>query len=267
MAMGTGSKIALGCGCLALLAATATIGVVGMGAWWAKGKITEAKGGLERMTARTDEIDRWEKKANANAYAPPADRTIPEDRFLKFLETRKRIYSVYERYEAELRQLQQKTERSHDKLTPSDLWSAGGTLAAAFGDIRLAQVKALAELGMSEAEYRDIQLAVYKSAWASSAETESGRLPAEAVTQETARAVQEMEKSMRTGLESAQKQGVPGTSSLSEEDVRKLRDHLERAGQEAGQALEVPRANVALFRKHQADIKRYAMNGLAFIGL
>jgi len=265
--MGTGSKIALGCGCLVLLAGAAAVGVVGMGAWWAKRKITEAKGGLERMAARTDEIDRWEKKANANAYTPPADRVIPEDRFLKFLETRKRIYSVYERYEAELRQLQQKTEGSRDKLTPSDLWSAGGTLAAAFGDIRLAQVKALAELGMSEAEYRDIQLAVYKSAWASGAEKESGRMPAEAVTHETAKAAREMEKSMRTGLESAQKEGVPGTSSFSEEDVRKLRDQLERAGQEAGQALEVPRANVALFRKHQADIKKYAMNGLAFIGL
>jgi hypothetical protein len=267
MAMGTGSKIALGCGCLVLLAAAAVVGVVGMGAFWAKNKITEATGGLERMTAKTDEIDRWERKANANAYTPPSDRVIPEDRFLKFLETRKRIYSVYERYEADLREIERKADRSNDKLTPSQLWSAGGTLAAAFGDIRLAQVKALAELGMSEKEYRDIQLAVYKSAWASSAEKESGRLPAEAVTQSTAEAAREMEKSMRSGLESAQKQGVPGTASLSEEDLRKLRDHLEHAGQEAGQALEVPRGNVELFRKHEADIKKYAMNGLAFIGL
>jgi hypothetical protein len=267
MAMGTGSKIALGCGCLVLLAATAVVGVVGTGAWWAKRRIAEATGGLERMTARTDEIDRWERKANANLYTPPADRVIPEARFLKFLETRKRIYSVYERYEAELRQIQQKAERPNDKLTPSELWSAGGTLAAAFGDIRLAQVKALAELGMSEREYRDIQLAVYKSAWASSLEAESGRLPAEAVTQETARAAGEMERSMRAGLQSAQKEGVPGVGSLSDEDVRKLHEHLTRAGEEAGEALEVPRANVELFRKHEADIKKYAMNGLAYIGL
>jgi hypothetical protein len=238
-----------------------------MGAWWAKRKITEATGGLERMTARTDEIDRWERKANANAYAPPADRVIAEDRFLKFLETRKRVYSVYERYEAELREVQRKAERSHDKLTPSELWSAGGTLAAAFGDIRLAQVKALAELGMSEAEYRDIQLAVYKSAWASTAETESGKLPAEAVTQSTAEAARQMDAAMRAGLASARKEGVPGAGSLSEEDVRKLHEQLARAGEEAGQALEVPRANVELFRRHEADIKKYAMNGLAFIGL
>ncbi|HSD65114.1 MAG TPA: hypothetical protein VLF95_00350 [Vicinamibacteria bacterium] len=267
MAMGTGSKIALGCGCLVLLAGAATIGVVGMGAFWAKRKITEATGGLERMTARTDEIDRWERKANANAYTPPADRVIPEERFLKFLETRKRIHSVYERYEAELREIQRKAEGSGDKLRPSDLWSAGGTLAAAFNDIRLAQVKALAELGMSEREYRDIQLAVYKSAWASSAEAESGRLPAEAVTQSTAEAARKMDAAMRAGLESARKEGVPGAGSLSDEDVRKLHEHLAQAGEEAGQALEVPRANVELFRRHEADIKKYAMNGLAYIGL
>ena len=267
MAMGTGSKVALGCGCVVLLAGAATIGVVGMGAWWAKRKITQATGGLERMTGRTEEMDRWERKANANAYTPPADRVIPEDRLLKFLETRKRIYSVYERYEADLRVIQRKAERSNDKLTPSELWSAGGTLAAAFGDIRLAQVKALAELGMSESEYRDIQLAVYKSAWASSMEKESGHLPAEAITQETAKAAREMEKSMRTGLESARKERVPGAESLSDEDVRKIQEHLARAGKEAGETLEVPRANVELFRKHEADIRKYAMNGLAYIGL
>jgi hypothetical protein len=267
MAMGTGSKIALGCGCVVLLAGAATIGVVGMGAWWAKRKITEATGGLERLTGRTAEIDRWERKANANAYTAPADRVIPEDRFLKFLDTRKRVNSVYERYEADLRELQRKTERSNDKLTPSELWSAGGTLAAAFGDIRLAQVKALAELGMSEKEYRDIQLAVYKSAWASSVEKESGHLPAEAVTQSTAEASRQVDAAMRESLKSAQKTGVPGADSLSDEDVRKLHEQLARAGQEAGQALEVPRANVELFRKYEADIKKYAMNGLAYIGL
>jgi hypothetical protein len=267
MAMGTGAKIAIGCGCLLLLGATAVVGVVGMGAWWAKGKITEATGGLERVTAKTDEIDRWERKANANAYTAPADGVIPEARFLKFLDTRKRVFAVYERYEADLRELQRRTERAGDKLSPSELWSAGGKLAEAFGEIRLAQVKALAELGMSADEYRDIQLAVYKSAWASSAETESGRLPAEAVTESTAEAARQVEESMRAGLESAQREGVPGTGSLSDEDVGKLQEHLSRLGEDAGQALAVPRANVELFRKYEADIRKYAMNGLAYIGL
>lgn len=267
MALGTGAKIAIGCGCLLLLGATAVVGVVGMGAWWVKGKVTEATGGLGKAAATADEIDRWEKMANANAYAPPSDGVIPEARFLKFLGTRKRVYSVYERYEAALRELQAKAEKAGDKLSPSDLWSAGGTIAEAAAAIRLEQMKALAELEMSEQEYRDIQLAVYKSAWASSAETESGKLPAEAVSESMSEAAKQMQEAMRAGLESAQKEGVPGSGKLSDEDVRKLQEQMTKLGEGAGQALAVPRANVELFRKHEADIKKYAMHGLAFIGL
>ena len=90
MAMGTGAKIAIGCGCLASAgAARRSWASSGMGAWWAKDKLTEATGGLDKMAAKADEIGRWEKKANANPYARPADGVIPEARFVKFLETRK----------------------------------------------------------------------------------------------------------------------------------------------------------------------------------
>ena len=267
MAMGTGAKVAIGCGCLLLLGAAAVVGVVGVGAFWAKGKITEATGGLGKIAAKTEEIDRWEEKANANAYTPPADGVIPEARFLKFLDTRKRVFAVYERYEADLRDLQRRSESAGDKLSPSDLWSAGGKVAEVFGEIRLAQMKALAEVGMSEAEYRDIQIAVYKSAWASGAETESGQLPAEAVSESMSEAAKQMQDAMRAGLEAAQKGGVPGSGTVSEEDVRKAQEQMAKLGEEAGQALEVPRANVELFRKYEADIKKYAMHGLAFVGL
>jgi hypothetical protein len=265
--MGTGAKIAWGCGCLVLLGGAAVVGVVGMGAWWAKGKITEATGGLEKIAARTEEIERWERRANENRYEPTADGTIPEARFVKFLETRKRVYSVYERYEAELRALQRKSEAAGEKLSPSDLWSAGGTLADAFSQIRLEQMKALAAQEMSEAEYRDIQLAVYKSAWASDAEKQSGKMPAEAVSESMSQAAKGMEEAMRAGLETAQKEGVPGSQKLSPEDARKARDAMTQLGADAGRALAVPKANVDLFRKYEADIKKYAMHGLALIGL
>jgi hypothetical protein len=71
--MGTGTKVAIGCGCLLLLGAAAVFGVVGWGAWWAKGKLEQASAGLDKMTAVTEEIERFEKQANANAYQPPAD--------------------------------------------------------------------------------------------------------------------------------------------------------------------------------------------------
>ena len=200
-------------------------------------------------------------------YTAPADGVIPEDRFVKFLDTRKRVYSVYERYEGDLRELQSKSESAGDKLSPSDLWSAGGKLAEAFGAIRLEQLKALAELGMSEGEYRDIQIAVYKTAVASDTEKQSGRMPAEAVSESMAEAAKGLDEAARAGLEAAQKEGLPGSESLSPEDVKKLQDEMTRLGAEAGKALEVPRANVELFRKYEADIKKYAMHGLAYIGL
>jgi hypothetical protein len=267
MAMGTGQKVAIGCGCLLLLGAAVVVGVVGVGGWWAKNKISEATGGLQKIAAKTEEIDRWEKKANANAYTPPADGVISEARFLKFLDTRKRIFAVYQRYEADLRDLQTKSKTAGEKLSPSDLWSAGGKVAEVFGEIRLAQMKALAELGMSEAEYRDIQLAVYKSAWAAGTQTESGKLPAEAVSESMSEAARGMDDAMRASLEAARKEGVPGSGKVSEEDVRKLQEQMTQLGQEAGKVLEVPKANVELFRKYEADIKKYAMHGLAFIGL
>ncbi len=120
---------------------------------------------------------------------------------------------------------------------------------------------------MSEEEYRDIQLAVYKSAWASDAERESGKMPAEAVSESMSQAAKGMEEAMRAGLEAAQKGGVPGSGTLSPEDAKKAQEAMDQLGQDAGQALAVPRANVELFRKYEADIKKYAMHGLAFIGM
>ena len=265
--MGTGAKIAWGCGCLLLLGGAAVVGVVGVGAWWAKGKLTEATGGLDKIAAKADEIGRWEKLANANPYTRPADGAIPEARLVKFLETRKRVYSVYERYEDDMRALQERAKAANNKLSPSDLWSAGGKIAEAFAEIRLEQMKALAAQEMSEEEYRDIQVAVYKSAWASDAEKQSGKMPAEAVSDSMSQAGKGMEEAMRAGLEAAQKEGVPGSQRLSPEDAKKAREAMAQLGEDAGKALAVPKANVELFRKYEADIKKYAMHGLAFIGL
>lgn len=267
MAMGTGAKIAIGCGCLLVLGAAAAVGLVGMGVWWAKDKVSEAAGGLGSIAAKAGEIDRWEREASAHAYDPPPDGVIAEERLLKFLETRKRVHAVYERYEADLQELKATSEKADDKLTPSDLWAAGGKLAEVFGEIRLAQVKALAELGMSEEEYRAIQVAVYKTAWASDVEKDTGRMPSEAVSGSLAEAAKGMEEAVRTGLEAAQREKVPGSGQVSDADVKAAQEEMTRLGRQAGEVLEVPRANVELFRKHEAEIKKYAMNGLAYIGL
>jgi hypothetical protein len=265
--VGTGSKIAIGCGCLVLLGAAAALGVLGMGAWWAKGRLQEMAGGLGSISKTADEIDAWTRKANANPYERRPDGVVTEPRLLKFLETRRRVYAVYERYDNDIRELQKKTETPADKLRAGDIWAAGGKLAEAFGAIRLAQMKGLAEVGMSETEYRDIQLAVYKSAWASDTEKRSGQLPAEAVSQSMTRAGAEVEKAMRSGVEAARKENVPGAGGVSSEDAKRVEETITELGHDAGEALAVPRANVELFRKHEAEIRKYAMTGLAYIGL
>jgi hypothetical protein len=92
-------------------------------------------------------------------------------------------------------------------------------------------------------------------------------MPAEAVSKSTSEAAQQIEDAMRAGLEAAQKEGAPGASNLSPEDAKKLQEAVTQLGQGTAQALDVPRSNVELFRKHEADIKKYAMQGLAFVGL
>jgi hypothetical protein len=250
MAMGTGAKIAVGCGCLLLAGTAAVVAVVGAGAFWAKGKLQDVASGIDAVTAQSEEADRYAQKANANPYSAAADGVIGEPRLLKFLDVRRQVYVVYERYRPELEDIQKKAEQSSDKLTPGQLWSAGGSLVKLAGDIRLAQMKALAEVGMSESEYRDIQMAVYKSAWASEAEA-SGKLPAEAVGEAIAQMSQQL----------------PEGEGANAEAARQLQEAMKELGANAQATLEVPRANVELFRRHKAEIQKYAMSGLAFIGL
>jgi hypothetical protein len=268
--MGIGAKIALGCGCLVLAGAVVAAGACGLLGYWAQGKAEGIATDFERMANRagavTDEIESWEQKANANPYEPPADGVIAEPRLLKFLEVRKQVFAVYEAHEADLRALEEASKKPSEKVGFTEMWNAGGKLAELFGALRLAQVKGLAEAGMSEAEYRDIQLAVYKSAWASTAEKETGQMPAEAVESAMAEAGRQMNEAMEQGVEGAKSAGVPGSEKLSPEDLSRLGAELAEAGK-AAKALEVPKANVELFRKHEAEIRKYAMTGLGFMGL
>jgi hypothetical protein len=241
--MTKGAKIALGCGCLVLLVGVAIVVVFGVGAFWAKSKLHQVTGNIDKLGEKARQIETYEKKANANPYSAPADGVIPEARFVKFLDVRKQVYTVYERFKADINALEAKHKREGNQQSLSGALEATGKVAQIFTEARLAQVQALADVGMSEQEYRDIQIAVYRTAWAAESQGQSGKMPAE---------------SLREAERAAESQ--PG---LSDEDRRKLHESM---GQ-AAQALEVPKANVELFRKYEAEIKKYAMTGLELIGL
>ena len=180
--MGTAGKIAIGCGIAILIAGI--VGVVALGgvAWWVKGKAQE-------FTGEQNRIEELRRKANANAFTRPADGAVSEDRLQKFLEVRKRVYTVYEKHREELDEMSKKKQGDFGDVR------RGFNL---INELRLAQAQALADAGMSEDEYRFLVEQIYKSA--------------------------------------------------------------------AGGAA-VPPANLELFRKYDADIKKYAMGGLEWIGL
>ena len=257
--MGAGTKILAGCGCLAILATTLLVAGLGLGFFWLKGQAS----GLETIAAWSSEIEAWERTANAHPWDRRADGVVPEPRLRAFLDVRRRVHEVYEAHEGDLDELKREFEGRSEPPTLAEILATGSTAAEVYGELRLAQVKALAEVRMSEAEYDHIQAAVYLAAAVAKAESETGRLPAEAVAEATRR----MQEAVRAGLEAAQREGLPGADGVSESDLRQLEEALAQAGTSGSEALTVPPANVELVRKYEADIEKYAMHALAILGL
>jgi hypothetical protein len=235
--LGKGGKILLGCGIAAVLAAgVAAVAVVG-GAFWLKGKAEKFTGDV---AAKAQDITRYEQQANQNSFTEPADGVLEEERLVKFLDVRKQVFVIYEAHKVEIEDLSRRTEGKKD-LSLSETLEAASLMGRLVSDIRLAQVKGMAGNGMSEPEYRYIAQAVYKSAWAGMYEKGQGdgQQPADALQKAADETVLTM----------------PGGEAMAQQ----MRQQAE--------ALRVPEANVRLFKKYEADIVKYAMSGLAGIGL
>ncbi len=261
--MGAGTKMLAGCGCLAIVGATVLVASLGFGAWWARDKAYDVTDGLEAIVVRNHEIETWERKANAHPYDRPDDGVVPEARLEAFLDVRRRVHEVYVEHEGDLERLWEHAEGRAALPSASHLLTIGARAAETFGELRLAQVRTLAEVGMSEAEYSAIRTAVYVAAGAARAESEMGRLPAEAVSEATRR----VRDTVRAGLEKAREEGLPGTSGFSDPDLQQLEEALSRMSASGTEALTVPPANVALFREYEDEIEKYAMHGLVVLGL
>jgi hypothetical protein len=197
--LGTAGKVAIGCGIAVLIAGIVGIMAVGGLAWWAKGK-------AEEFTSEQHRIEELHRKANANRFTAPAGGVVSEDRLQKFLDVRRRVYAVYERHKDELDAMSKKKQGDFGDVRKG---------FALINELRLAQAQALADLGMSEDEYRFLVEQIYKSMWASA----------------------------------AAKSASPTASPAPAGDVS------------------APPANVALFKRYEADITKYAMGGLEWVGL
>lgn len=234
--MGTGAKVAVGCLVAALLGGIAVVAGIGGLAWWSKNKLQELAG---PAAAGVERIAELERKANQNPFARPADGVISEDRLLKFIEVRRRVFAVYEKNRAFF-------QAAADKQQPdlSDIAKGVGVLA----EIKTAQAEALADIGMNTEEYAFLVEGVYKSAWAAAiAESTGGKSASEAAGE----AVGEARRQAR--------EGAPPEAARALEALQ--------AAAEQAKELDVPKANVELFRKHQEEIRKYAMAGLELAGL
>jgi len=251
MAMSKGAKIAVGCAAaffaVVILAATGLF-VTGI---WVKGKVEKA--GRE-LVGEQQKITELQKKANAHPFAPPADGLIQEDRLVKFLNVRKRVFAVYERHKPDF--------EATDKSKPQGLEAlkALGSLASVVNEIRLVQAEAMVDEGMSEAEYRFFVESVYKSMWASEvAKSTGGKSVSEAAGSATEAAAEAADQAEQAGQ-------PPETVKAMRESAQKLRDQAATSREEA-RKLDVPPATLELYRKYEADIKKYAMSGLEMVGL
>lgn len=235
--MTKGVKILLGCGAVAFLGAVVVVVALVGGAFWVKGKAEKFSG---EVAAKAQEIESYTKKANANSFTEPAGGVLQEERLVKYLDVRKGVFAVYEAHRSEIESLNERT-KDKKELSVSETFEAASLMARLVSDIRLAQMKGLAADGMNEAEYTYITQAVYKSAWASMAEQEqnnTGQQPAE---------------TMKQGADQMAK--MPGGEALAEQM------------RQGAELMRAPEENVRLFRKYEADIKKYAMSGLGAIGL
>lgn len=248
--MSTGAKIAIGCLVALLAAGIVVVVVLGAGAFWLKGKAQEIGGNI---SAKTNEIAVYEKQANANPFTRPDDGVVQEARLVKFLEVRRQVFTVYEQHKADFEAMDKKKEAGF-----SDLMKFGGLL----GDIKLAQAKGLAAAGMSESEYAFMIESIYKSGMASGFEKETGKQ----LSQYAQDALKQAQEAARQGSEAARKSGVPGAQGVSPEDLEKMQKELDDSSSGL-HSLDVPKANIELFRKYEPEIKKYAMGGLEMIGL
>ena len=248
--MTKGSKIALGClgaGCLGVAGvAVVLVFGVGVGAHWLKGK-------AQTFVGEEQKIEALKAQANRLPFTRPPDGVVSEDRLQKFLDVRKRVFSVYEKHRAEFEAMKNKKDADL-----SDIRAAFGVL----GEARLAVAQAMADVGMGEEEYQFMVQAVYQSAWAAEIERSSGKPPSEAM----AEMMKQAQEAMKKGVDAARNEGVPGAKDIPDDAVDGAEDQMSKAA-EGMKSLDAPRANVELFRKHEAEIKKYAMHGLEFIGL
>lgn len=247
--MTKGVKIAVGC--FVALLAVAVIASVGMGVglYWLKGWVKgKAEPYTTKMSETANDLDKYSKQANANPFTRPSDGAFTEDRLLKFLEVRKQVYNVYETHRADFENAKGKKEADL-----GDVLRFGGLVA----EIKVAQEKAQAEVGMSDDEYLFMVQGVYGAAMNSTLQKETGKTASQTFDEA-------LEQSKRAIRDAAKQAGA--NSAADQSKIQESEGQIDEAKRSLT-AVGSPQSNIDLYRKHEAEIQKYAMQGLALLGL
>ena len=235
-------KVAIGCFAVAVIALFLFVaGVIGFG-YWAKQKVQEVTGGGPA-------VEEARKAANAVPFTRPPGNIVAEPRLVRFIEIRASVFSVYEKYRGEIESRMAKVKEGKS-LDFGDI-STGLTL---MGELQKAETLALAKHGMSEDEYAFITGEVYKSMWTDFGGGEASKKAIKDASQAA--------KAAADAMKAAEAQGMPPEAR---EALAKAGSEIAASTQQATRDIEnvgTAPENVALFKKYEADLKKYAMPGL-----
>lgn len=259
--MNTAAKVAIGC--VAAVVGIGVLALVGVGVfgYWAAGK---AKQAVHQMAGDQQKMAELQEKANAHPFTPPPDGTITEPRLVAFLQVRKGVYDVYLKHKTEIDALAQKNNE-HQGPSLGDLTSGIGYI----NEARQARLQGLADVGMSETEYAYYVSAVYTSMVGSEvSKATGGKKMSEAVSDSYKKAAQALDETANATPDPSLPPEAQKMMREAQEQARQQKAEMEKqaseAASEAGKA-DVPEANIALYRKHEDEIKKYAMGGLELL--
>lgn len=250
MALSRGAKIAIGCGVAFVGAVVAAAMLIFGAAWWGYGKAKQAVKEIEGDQKRIEEA---RARANANPFTPPADGVIQEDRLVKFLAVRRKLYDVYGKYKDVLEQADKRGKANPMLFTQA---------FSAINELRTVSAEGLAEQGMSEDEYRYLIAAVYKTALGGNV---TGGHSLTGIAKAVAEAAAQQAEQAAAG--SKNNPDIPESAKQQlREAARQTREQVAQA-HEAMKEMQVPPQNVVLFKKYEREIRHYAMSGLEMLGL
>jgi hypothetical protein len=244
--MKTGAKIAIGCVvAVVVVGGAAVIGVVGLG-YWAKQKVT-AFG--EKAAGDQKQVNTYLEQARAHPFTQPTDGVITEAELVRFLDVRKRVFAVYQKYGQQLEELDKKKAQGGVAAL-----QAVSTLMGAFGEIRMTQAQALAEVGMNPQEYAYLVGNVYRTYYASLVAQQSGG-------RQMSQVMGDLSKQIADATPPAVPNEDPAAARARQQQIDQLKQQFQQMSQQA-KVTDVPQANLDLFKKYETEIKKYVMPGL-----